>query len=180
MATAKSISANSVKNVGGTGKNIGNKSDVLSTSNLGLYAAATGSVVINGADTDPALNVSTYPTSVFANNSSVPVAKRVSVSLANVANTTLQSGAAVPGLVKSIHKIESVITRRLATAIRAGHWNIYTGTFSTLPTVATDTFHKAVSGATYIDKVANVSRSNPGVAVYRTGSKIPVTNSYGD
>jgi hypothetical protein len=175
MATTKSISANTVKNVGGTGKNVGTKSDVLSTSNLGLYAAATGSVVVDGSDIDPALSAGT-----FANNSSTPVAKRVSVSLANVANSVLQSGAAVPGLVKSVHKIESIVTRRLATSIRAGHWNIYTGTFSTPPTVATDAFHKSVSSAPFIDKVANVSKSNPGVVVYRTGSKLPVTNTYGD
>jgi len=175
MATTKSIDANSVKNVGGTAKNVGTKSTVLETSSLGLFAEATGSVVVDGVDTDPALSAGT-----FANNSSVPVAKRISTSLANVPNSVLQSGAAVPGLMKSVHKIESIITRRLATAIRAGHWNIYSGLFSSNPTVATDTFHKAVTGTTFVDKVANVSRSNPGVVVYRTGSKLPVTNTYGD
>lgn len=173
MAIDKSISANSIKNVGGTGKNVGTKSNVLSTSNLGLHAAATGSVVVDGVDTDPALSGGT-----FANNSSKPVAKRISVSLANVANSALLSGATVPGLTRSIHKIESVITRRLATSIRAGHWNIFSGTFSTPPTVATDTFHKSVNSAPFIDKVANASESNPGVVIYRTGSKVPVVNAY--
>lgn len=174
MATTKAISANPVKNVGGTGKNIGDQSTVLESSALGLDGVATGSVVVDGTDTDPALSGGT-----FAYNNAAPVAKRVTVSLATVNNTVLRSGASVPSLTKSVHKIESIVTRRLATAIRAGYWNIYSGTFSTNPTVATDTFHKAVSSATYIDKVANVSPSNPGVAVYKTGAANPVVNSYG-
>lgn len=174
MATTKSISANNVKNVGGVGKNVGTKSSVLSTSNLGLFSPATGSVVVDGLDTNPSLSGG-----VFANNSSAPVAKRVSVELGGLPNDFLQSGAAMPGLIRGVHKIESIITRRLATSIRAGHWNIFTGIFSVSPTVATDTFHKSVDSAAFIDKVANVSESNPGSVIYRTGSKTPVVNTYG-
>lgn len=175
MATTKAISANATKNQGGVAVNIGTASTTLVTSGLGLDVIATGSVVVDGTDTDKALSAGT-----FAYNNPAPVAKRVTASLATVSNTALRSGALVPGLTKSIHKIESISTRRLATAIRAGYWNIYSGTFSTDPTVATDTFHKAVSGATYIDKVANASVSNPGVAVYKTGAFSPVVNTYGD
>lgn len=175
MATTKSISANAVKNQGGVAKNIGTTSTTLVTSGLGLDVVATGSIVVDGTDTDKAVSAGT-----FAYNSSAPVAKRVTILLSGVSNTFLRSGALVPGLTKSIHKIESVSTRRLATAIRAGYWNIYSGLFTTPPTVATDTFHKAVSGATYIDKVANASSSNPGVAVYKTGAVSPVVNAYGD
>lgn len=175
MATTKAISANVVKNVGGVGKNIGSQSTTLVTSGLGLDTVPTGSVVVDGTDTDKALTSGT-----FAYNNAAPVAKRVTSSLATVSNTSLTSGATVPGLTKSVHKIESIVTRKLATAIRAGNWNIYTGKFTSGPTVTTDTFHKAVSGATYVDKVANVSKSNPGVAVYRTGAKNPVVNTYGD
>jgi hypothetical protein len=175
MATTKAISANATKNDSGVAKNIGTESTTLVTSVLGLDNVATGSVVVDGDDTDKALSAGT-----FAYNNSAPVAKRLTTSLATVSNTALTSGALVPGLVKSVNKIESIVTRRLATAIRAGYWNIYSGTFSTSPTVATDTFHKAVTGATYIDKVANVSASNPGVAVYKTGAVSPVVNAYGD
>ena len=175
MATTKAISANPVKNDGGTGKNVGDVSTVLETSTLGANGVATGSVVIDGTDTDPALSGGT-----FAYNNQSPVAKRVTASLATVSNTTLLSGASVPSLVQSVHKIESVVTRRVATAIRAGNYNMYTGLFSSAPTVATDTFHKAVNSATYIDKVANVSVANPGVAVYKTGAVNPVVNAYGD
>lgn len=175
MATTKAIGANVVKNVGGVGKNVGSQSSTLVTSGLGLDGVPTGSVVVDGTDTNKALSAGT-----FGYNNSAPVAKRVTSSLATVNNTTLRSGASQPGLIQSVHKIESISTRKLATAIRAGNWNIYTGKFTSGPTVSTDTFHKAISGATYVDKVANVSVSNPGVAVYKTGAKNPVINTYGD
>ena len=173
MATTKSISAKSVKNIGGTAKQIGSSSTVLVSSNLGLNTVATGSVVVDGDDTNKAVNLG-----VFAYNNQAPVAKRLTSSLATVSNSVLLSGAAAPELMRNVHRIESVLTRRQATAIRNGQFNIYTGTFTVTPSVALDTFHKAVSGATYVDKVANVDPNNPGVAVYRTGSKIPVVNAY--
>lgn len=173
MATTKSISAKSVKNVGGTAKQIGSSSTVLVSSNLGLNTVATGSVVVDGDDTNKAVDLG-----VFAYNNQTPIAKRLTSSLATVNNNVLRSGAAVPGLIKSVHKIESILTRRQATSIRDGNFNIYTGTFTVTPSVALDTFHKAVSGTTYVDKVANVNPNNPGVAVYRTGAKIPVINAY--
>lgn len=173
MATTKSISAKVTKNQGGVAKHIGTTSTTLVTSGLGLDTVPTGSVVVDGTDTDKVLN-----TGVFAYNNAAPVAKRVTASLATVSNPVLRSGASVPVLTKSVHKIESILTRRQATSIRAGNFNIYTGNFTVTPSVALDNFHKAVSGATYVDKVANVSVSNPGVAVYQTGSKNPTVNNY--
>ena len=175
MATTKSISANVVKNRGGVGVNLGATSTVLNNSVLGLKSTATGSIVVDGDNTDPSLNGG-----VFAYNNSRPVAKRVTSSLATVSQTSLVSGASVPSLTKSVHKIESIVTRKTSTAFRAGQFNIYTGTYSVAPTVVTDTFHKSVVGSVYVDSVANVSKDNPGKAVYLTGSKVPVANSYGD
>lgn len=175
MATAKSVSANPVKNRGGVGVNLGSVSNVLNNSTLGLKSAATGSIVVDGTDTDPALSAG-----VFAYNNQKPVAKRITTSLATVNKNTLVSGASVPSLIKSVHKLESIQTRRTSTAFRAGQFNIYTGTYSVAPTVATDTFHKAINGSAYVDSVANVSRDNPGKAVYLSGSKVPVANAYGD
>lgn len=175
MATTKSISANPVKNRGGSGVNVGSASTTLHSSALGLPAERTGSIVVDGTDTDKALN-----SGVFAYNSKSPVGMRVTSSLSTVNNNVLLSGASVPSLNVSVHKIESIITRRTSTAFRAGQFDIYTGTYTVSPTVATDTFHKAVVGTTYIDNVANVSRQNPGKAVYLSGSKVPTTNAYGD
>lgn len=175
MATAKSINANPVKNRGGVGVNLGSASNVLGNSSLGLKSSLTGSIVIDGDDTDKALD-----SGVFAYNHRNPVAKRVTTSLASVDQSFLLSGASVPSLTQSVHKLESIVTRRTSTSFRAGEFDIYTGSYSVAPTVATDTFHKAVVGTTYVDSVANVSRTNPGKAVYLSGSKKPVVNAYGD
>lgn len=82
----------------------------------------------------------------------------------------LKSGALVPGLIRGIHKLEVLRTRRLTTAIRAGDWNIYTGQFSTPPTVAVDTL------AT--DEAATPTRTVPGELVYKTGASVPVQDDY--
>lgn len=133
----------------------------------------TGSIVVDGTDTDKALSAGT-----FAYNDQRPVAKRVTVSLANVSKTFLRSGAAVPSLVVSVNKIESVDTRAIATAIRSGYWNIYSGKFTTDPTVSTDTMHKSVVGTSVIDVAANVSRSSTGRLTYMLGAGNAVNRSY--
>lgn len=81
------------------------------------------------------------------------------------------------GIRRSIHKLEHMRTRRVATAIRAGNWNIYTGTFSTDPTVADD----APTWGT--DEAANPTRAIPGELVYRhsgmpDGTYGPVQKDY--
>jgi hypothetical protein len=133
----------------------------------------TGSVVVDGTDTDKSLSAGT-----FAYNNQKPVAKRVTTSLATVTKTFLRSGAARPELVVSVNKIESVDTRGIATAIRAGYWNIYSGKFTTGPTVSTDTMHKSVSGTSIIDVAANVSRSSTGRLTYMLGAGNAVKRSY--
>lgn len=133
----------------------------------------TGSIVIDGTDTNKALSGG-----VFAYNDQKPVAKRVTVSLANVSKTFLQSGAARPELVVSVNKIETVDTRAIATAIRSGYWNIYSGKFTTDPSVSYDAMHKSVSGTSVIDVAANVSRSNTGRLTYMLGAGNAVNHSY--
>lgn len=171
MATTKSISANTTKNNGGVAPRIGT-STVLSTVARGLNVP-TGSVVVDGDDTNKSLTSGT-----FAYNNQKPVAKRVTVSLATVSKTTLQSGAARPELVVSVNKIETVDTRAIATAIRSGYWNIYSGKFTTNPVVSYDVMHKSVSGTSVIDAAANVSRSNQSKLTYKTGAKNPVNDAY--
>lgn len=134
----------------------------LGYSNVGVF----GSSVIDGDDTDKALSAGT-----FSYSNQRPVAKRITEELAGgVSNTTLQSGAAQPGLVRSIHKLEVVRTRRLTTAIRAGDWNIYSGTWANPVTVAVDTFDT--------DEAATPTRSVPGELVYKTGAPTPVQDNY--
>lgn len=144
----------------------GGSTSVLNSVDLGYSDVGVfGSSVIDGDDTDKALSAGT-----FSYSNQRPVAKRVTDTLSGVSNTYLTSGAAVPGNIRSIHKIEAVRTRRLTTAIRAGAWNIYTGVFSPEPTVAVDTFAS--------DDAANPSRSVPGELVYKTGAPVPIQDDY--
>lgn len=81
------------------------------------------------------------------------------------------------GIRRSIHKLEHMWTRRVATAIRAGYWNIFTGTYSTAPTVADD-------ASTFgTDDAATPTRAKPGELVYRhsgqpDGTLGPVQKDY--
>lgn len=151
------VTAASTKNDGGSTLN-GGTTSVLNSVDLGYSDVGVfGSSVIDGDSADKALSAG-----VFSYNNEKPIAKRITTELAGgVSNTVLQSGAAQPGLVRSIHKLEVLRTRRLTTAIRAGYWNIYTGQFSTPPTVAVDTL------AT--DDAANPTRGVPGELQYIAG-----------
>jgi hypothetical protein len=136
----------------------------LGYSNVGVF----GSSVQDGTDTDKALSAGT-----FSYNNQSPVAKRVTTTLSGVSNTFLRSGAAKPDLIRSIHKLETLRTRRLTTAIRANKYNRYTGAWdSGFPAVAVDSLAA--------DNAANPSRSVPGELTYMTGSANPVNDTYSE
>ena len=159
------VTSTSTNNRGGAVVN-GGTSTILDSVDLGYSNVGVfGSSVADGTDTDKALSDGT-----FSYNNSSPIAKRVTESLSGVTNTVLLSGADQPQLIRSIHKLEVVRTRRLTTAIRAGYWNIYSGTWSTNPTVAVDSL------AT--DDAANPTRSSPGELTYMTGAIVPVNDDY--
>lgn len=158
------VTSTSTKNKGGAVVN-GGSSTLVDNVSLGLTYARTGTGPVDGSTTDEALSAGT-----FAYNNQSPVAKKVTTSLSGVSNTVLRSGADQPQLIRSIHKLETLTTRRQATAIRAGNFNIYTGAFSAGPTVAVDTL------AT--DYAATPTRSSPGQLAYMTGAKNPVQDDY--
>lgn len=170
MATAQvdgsSVTASSTRNVGGAVMH-GGTTTLLDNVSLGnTNGGPTGTGPVDSTTTNKALSAGT-----FAYNNQSPIAKRLTETISGVSNATLQSGAAQPGLVRSIHKLEVVRTRRLTTAIRAGYWNIYSGVFSPAPTVATDTFAA--------DDAATVSRSAPGELVFlSSGAKLDRVHDY--
>jgi len=166
MATTKSNLAKNVKNNGGSSVYIGTSS-ILNNLNLGLKNAATGSVVVDGVDADK--SVSSQP---FAKNTQRPIGKRLKEIAA------LTSGSNYPNYIRSVNGIETVDTRATATAIRLGYWNIYSGKWSTDPTVSYDNMHKAVVGTTNIDDAVHVSRANPGSLTFMSGNKNPVNRNY--
>lgn len=88
-----------------------------------------GSTVVDGTDTDEALSAS-----VIAYNNQRPVGMRVSSTVSGQSNTSLLSGADVPGQTRSIHKREAYKVNKMATAHRKGYWEPYNGRFATYGT----------------------------------------------
>jgi hypothetical protein len=161
-----SVTYGSTNNNGGSVLN-GGSTSVLDSVSLGYSDVGVfGSSVIEGVNAEKALSAGT-----FSYSNQRPTAKRLTEELAGgVSNTTLQSGAAQPGLVRSIHKLEVLRTRRLTTAIRAGEWNIYTGAWANDPTVAVDSLGT--------DDAATPTRAVPGELVYKTSAPTPVQDDY--
>lgn len=166
------VTASSTNNNNGSVIN-GGTTAVLNSVDLGYSDVGVfGSSVADGTDTDKAVSAGT-----FSYNNQSPVAKKVTETLSGVSNTYLLSGSSYHNDIHSIHKIESVTTRRLTTAIRAGKWNIYKGKFLNNqnqavdnPTVATDSFGS--------DNAANPTKAVPGELVYKTSAPVPVQDDY--
>lgn len=130
-------------------------------------AGVFGSTVLDNDSADKALSSGT-----FAYDNESPVAKRLTTELAGgVSNTTLLSGAAVPANVRSIHKLETLRTQRITTAIRANKYNRYTGSWDAgFPANAVDALNS--------DNAATPTRSVPGELTYKTAAPLAVNDDY--
>lgn len=178
---ASAVTATSTKNNHGTAMNIGSSASLLSNRSLGRSDISVfGSTVISDAVidyADPALS-----SGVFAYNNARPVAVRLTTTLAGtVVNTFLRSAASDLSSRRSIHRQEKVRTTRTTTAIRAGYWNIYTGTWSTTPTTAVDNFwdiSNDTTSSTSTDEAATPTRTTPGELTYKLGQPLPVSVDY--
>lgn len=175
------VTRTSTVNNGGTAMNVGSSSTVLDNRSLGRDdQGAFGSKVVSNAVVDyanPALSGGT-----FAYNNAEPIAVRLTDTLAgSVSNTFLRSGGSDLGSRRSIHRQEKVRTTRTTTAIRAGYWNIYSGTWTTTPTTAVDNFwdiSNDTTSSTSTDEAATPSRSTPGELTYKLGQPAPVSVDY--
>lgn len=169
QANGTAVTSTSTNNKGGSVINAGTSTilDNVSPSrtNVGVFA----STVIPDSSTTVDYATKALSAGTFAYNNQKPTAKRYSTLISGTSNTFLQSGAARPELVRSIHKLETLRTRRLTTAIRAGYWNIYSGTFSTLPTIAVDSL--------VTDYAADPTQAIPGEIVYVVGGRVVSGNS---
>ena len=158
MSIHAAINGQPVKNNSGSAINVGSSSLVLvgkSLSDAATARTSVGSVVVDGDDTDKAVSANT-----FAKNTSKPLAIRLDAPLNKASSSTR----------RALHKIEGLSTRRVATAIRAGYYNISTGLFSTAPTVASDSFGQ--------DDAATPTSAVPGELTYKTGAYKPVNADY--
>jgi hypothetical protein len=175
MSTATSLGVNytvppnspnsGAKNVGGAATRVAGADLLNLVQPTGNTTGVHGSTVLDLSDTDPALSAG-----VFAYSNNRPLGKRLVNSLATVASTALRYTANRPALMRSINKRESYKSSGVATAFRAGAYNLYTGKFNPAPTPVVET--------PGVDNAANVSRSNTGSLIYRTGAKLAKTQSY--
>lgn len=177
QVNGSAVTPTSTMNNGGSVLN-GGSTVVLNSVNLGYSSVGVfGSVVVDNNSTDKALNAGT-----FAFNNQRPVAKRLTKKISNVNNTILLSGASRPELVRNVHKLEKVTTRRLTTAIRANKYNRYTGSWDAgYPAVVVDPFYDIASqttSPTSTDEAANPTMDVPGELVYKTGASVPVQDKY--
>lgn len=153
---------------GGAGTKLGSGNSVLD--NVAVSRADTngvfGSTVLDNDHADKALDAG-----VFAYNNEKPIAKRLTTSLATVSDDVLLSGATVPSLVRSIHKLETLRTTRTTSAIRANKFNRYTGQWeSGYPVTATDSLNT--------DEAAVPTRNVPGSLTFTSSGANIQTSSY--
>lgn len=173
---SSAVTENSTVNNGGVAVNVGGSSSVLSNKALGAdYNGVFGSTVIDNSSADKAISGG-----VFAHNHTRPIAKPVTAEIAGVSSSVLNTTGGY-GLTRSIHRQEVVTTTRTATAIRAGYWNSYSGSWSTTPTTATDPFWDIdgdATSSTSTDEAASPTRAVPGELAYKLGQPVPVLADY--
>ena len=166
QVNGSAVTASSTINDGGSVLN-GGSTVVLNNVSLGYSDVGVfGSSVIDGTDTDKSIDAGT-----FSYENQRPIAKRITTELAGgVSNTTLQSGASQPGLIRSIHKLEVLRTTKTASGIRANKFNPYTNSWDAgYPQVSSDTLAS--------DTAATPTRSAPGQLTYKLGNPVPVTDN---
>lgn len=150
-------------------------------------------VLTRGGPTGILSNAPGYPTSNFGTMTAGSyVMKRVTTTLAGVANTFLRSGSSFLSARRSINKLETVRSWHIASALRAGNWNVVSGIFSTAITTSEDATtpsannllsafdQQAGRGSTSgtLDQAANPSQTLPGELIIHHGSGLPLNTDY--
>ena len=109
--------------------------------------------------------------------------------IAGTSDTTLRSGGSdykngvlAESLRRSIHKVETAMRHlAVATAIRAGYWDIFNGVFTTAPTNTNDSIGD-VGGSTVTDGTADQAAlptyALPGELVYKEPAPLPIQDDY--
>jgi hypothetical protein len=124
-----------------------------------------GSTVLDNDVADKAISAG-----VFAHNNQRPIAKQVTMALADVDTDALQSPAADPAQRRSIHYIQNIRTSKIATAIRAGDWDEYNGEWLNPVATSNDVLAN--------DDAAHPTREVPGELVFKSGAANPTQADY--
>ena len=154
----------------GVAKGLGSNQTLLDNQQHGAKVDIHGSQVYEGSSDVHKANSSGNFAKMTAEKY---VMKRVTTELAGIANTDLRSGGHHnPGVIESIKEAKHQYTTRIATAIRNGDWNEYTGKFSSTPTTADD---QSTMGS---DHATTVDASRPGSLTYKISKALPVNTTY--
>lgn len=147
---SSSVTVTSTVNNGGTMASHGTATALDTTSPAPEKVGVFGSTPVDNSDANKAVSAGT-----FAHDHVKPITKRVTTELAGVSSDVLDTTGSNPDLVRSIHKLETLRTRRMTTAIRNNKWNEYAGVWEeNYPVVAVDSL------AT--DNAATPTREVPG------------------
>ena len=171
-STQPNLTGSGSRNNGGSATRVGVSAELNNVAVSKDTTGVVGSVVVDGADTDKAISGGT-----IAHSHVKPITAKVTTEIAGVASSVLSTSANNPAQLRSINKVETIKSNGVATAIRAGYWNVYTGKWSTNPTaVSANTTGVPTSGQSQFgnDDAATPTRSAPGELVFRTGAKLPV------
>lgn len=172
------ITRDSTKNNNGTAINVGGLSALNNLTSAkeqdnGVFA----SVTVETDDVTKAVSAGT-----FNNNNERGVAQKVTNTLAGtVSNDFLTHASDDTENSRKYHKQEIVRTTRNSTAIRSGNWNIFTGSWTSTPTDATDLFWDISTGttsSTSTDDAVKNTYDYPGEITYKLGQKRPVSLVY--
>jgi len=169
----------------GRSKGLGANQDLLNNIGHGITVDAFGSVIVSGlthtrASITGAPNFATMVAGSY-------IMRRVTTTIAGQASVILRSGGHTqPGIIQSVHKVRTGIRHDgSATAIRAGNWDIFSGTYSSI--TATNNSIGDVSGGTVTDGSADhatpnttppVDRTIPGELVYKEPRPLPFQADY--
>lgn len=95
-------------------------------------------------------------------------------------NTMLIAGAVRNDSRDKVHKVNAVRTSKVATAIRAGYWNVFTGSWTTAPSVSNDYTLFDLDGSDAPDDTTKDSTSSYGLRGEFTyqQQRTPVTGDY--
>lgn len=173
-------SADSIPAVnGGVALSMGSSTDLLSarapqTPDLGVH----GSTVVEGLNaTAKAIGGGT-----FAHNHQRPLGFKVTEELGGVPNPALKTTQNPSAWINAKHPRNKVRTRQLATAIRNGQLNLFTGDISPAPVVTNDPWYSISAAGTVTDiadadKTVDDTPPTPGNLTYVVGGR-PSVDSY--
>lgn len=147
-----------------------------------LSIVDTNSVVLNGLYVNNITGILySTPIGTIANQEAGNYTiRKINGRVHGVANTKVQTGASDFGRSK-VYKVLAVRTRKIATAIRAGYWNPFTGQFSTDPTFANDYTSFDVDGTNIPDDETKDTTTKYGIGgefAYNAGGRTTVSGNY--